>query len=348
MAEKTEAPTPRRRQELRREGQIARGPELAPALTLLAVVLWMGSYGATLYGTLAWFMERSFQDALLTQDWSVPAVFQGALGVMAMLVRLMAPMLLVALLVGVSVELAQTRFLFTLHALKPDLKKLNPIQGLKTQFSRRGLVELAKSLVKMLIIGFVIYRSLADNAGALAAMASMELEVAAGVLANVVSTMALRVAVTLVVIAGLDYLYQRWQFERDIRMTKEEVKEERKQIEGAPEVKGRQRQKQRELTLHRMLQAVPEADVVITNPTHLAVAVTYDAESMAAPTVVAKGQRLIAERIVRAAREHNVPIVRNVPLAQALFNMVEVGEQIPVELYQAMAEVLAFVYRLQL
>lgn len=347
MAEKTEAPTPRRRAKLRREGQIARGPDLAPALSLLAVILMLGSYGVTLVTQLARFMERSFQDGLMIQDWSALAVHQGALGLMLMLARLIAPLMLVALTVGLAVSLVQTRFLFTLHVLKPDLSKLNPIQGLKARFSRRGLVELVKSLAKMLVIGFVVYRTLAGNAYALATMAGMELEAAVRVLGGVASAMALRVAILLTLLAGLDYIYQRWQFERDVRMTKEEVKEERKQIEGPPQVKGRLRQRQFEMMMLRMMQAVPEADVVVTNPIHLAIALQYRAESMPAPTVVAKGQRLIAERIVQVAREHNVPVVQDIPLAHALFKMVEVGEHVPVELYQAMAEVLAFVYRLR-
>lgn len=348
MPERTEAPTPRRRRELRQQGQIARGPELAPALTLLVVTLMLNSYGVAIFTELGRFMAHTFQYGLTNQDWTVPAVHQGALALMLMLTRLMAPLLLVALVVGLTVNLVQTRFLFTLQALKPDLNKLNPIQWLKTRFSLRGLADLAKSLAKMLVIGFVVYQSLASNIGALAAMTGMELEAAIRVFGRVVASMALRVAVMLVLIAGLDYIYQRWQFERSIKMTKEEVKEERKQIEGSPEVRGRLRQRQRELIVQRMMQAVPEADVVVTNPTHLAVAVQYDAESMAAPTVVAKGQRLIAERIVQVAREHRVPVIRNVPLARALFSMVEVGEQIPAQLYQTMAEVLAFVYRLRM
>lgn len=347
MSDKTEAPTPRRRAELRRKGQIARSMELAPSLSLLAITVMLGSYGATLVAQLARIMTHSFRHQLSIQDWTVAAVYQGWLDLMLTVTRLVVPVLLVAMAVGLAANVGQTRFLFTAYPLVPNLNRLNPIQGLSRWFSRRGLVELAKSLAKMLIIGFVAYRTLAGNAGLLAATANMELSVAAAALARVGAAMTLRVALLLALLAGLDYVFQRRQFELDIRMTKRELLEELQNIEGHPLIKGRRQQAQRRLALQRMMQAVPTADVVVTNPTHLAVAVRYRAEEMEAPIVVAKGQRLIAERIVKLAREHNVPVVQNIPLAHALFTMAEVGEQIPPELYQAMAEVLAFVYRLR-
>ncbi len=347
MSEKTEAPTPRRRAELRQKGQIARSMELAPSLSLLAIAIMLSSYGATLVAEMSRLMGRSFQYGLTTQDWTTAAVYQSGLDLMFMLARLIAPPLLVALAVGLIVNLGQTRLLFTPHPLVPDLSRLNPVQGLTRLFSRRGLVELFKSLAKMLIIGFIAYRSLAENAGVLAAAADMELRVAAIEIARIGLTMTFRVALLLSLLAGLDYMFQRRQFERDIRMTKHELLEELQNVEGNPLVKSRRQQAQRRLALQRMMQAVPTADVVVTNPTHLAVALEYKAEKMEAPTVVAKGQRLIAERIIQLAREHNVPVVQNIPLAHALFDMAEVGERIPLDLYQAVAEVLAFVYQLR-
>ena len=346
MSEKTEAPSPRRREEQRQKGQIARSMELAPSLSLLAIAVMLGSYGATLVAELAQLMGRSFQYELTAQDWTRAAVYQGGLDLMLMLARLTAPPLLVALAVGLAVNLSQTRFLVTLHPLVPNPSRLNPIQGLTRLFSRRGLVELLKSLAKTLIIGFVAYRSLAGNAGMLATAADMELRVAATELARIGLTMTLRVALLLALLAGLDYIFQRRQFEQDIRMTKHEVLEEMQNVEGNPLVKSRRQQAQRRLALQRMMQAVPTADVVVTNPTHLAVALEYKTEKMDAPTVVAKGQRLIAKRITRLAREHNVPVVQNIPLAHALFDMAEVGVRIPLDLYQAVAAERASVYRL--
>ncbi|MBS1254001.1 MAG: Flagellar biosynthetic protein FlhB [Anaerolineales bacterium] len=347
MPEKTEDPTPRRREEFRQKGQVARSMELAPSLSLLAITAVLSSYGATLVAELAQVMSRSLGQSLITQDWTVGTVYQGGLSLMLTLTRLIAPILLVALAVGVATNVGQTRFLFTFHSLAPNLDRLNPIQGLGRVFSRRGLVELVKSLAKMLIIGFVVYRSLAGNLDVLAAAVDMELPAAAAALARVGMSMVLRVALLMAVLAGLDYVFQRRQFERDIRMTKHEVQEELQNIEGHPLIKSRRQRAQQQLALQRMMQDVPTADVVVTNPTHLAVALGYKAEEMDAPTVVAKGQRYIAERIVELAREHSVPVVQNIPLARALYEMAEVGQEVPMELYQAVAEVLAFVYQLR-
>ena len=347
MTERTEAPTPRRRAELRRQGQFARSLELAPAFGLLAVGVLFYAYGKTLFNRLAWLMTRALEQDLTTRDWTVTAVYRGGLQLELLMLQLIAPLLLVALVAGLVVNLTQTRFLFTTFPLKPNLERIHPVARLRQLFSRRSLVELAKSVAKMGIIAFIAYRTLADNAPILAAVPGMELVAAARMLAQVGLTMVLRVAVALVVLASLDYLYQRYQFERDIRMTKREVLEEMKNIEGDPLIKGRRREAQIRVALQRMMQAVPQADVVVTNPVHLAVALRYDAQEMIAPTVVAKGQRRIAERIVEVARQHRVPVVRNVTLAQALFHTVEVGEVIPPKLYQAVAEVLAFVYRLR-
>jgi flagellar biosynthetic protein FlhB len=307
----------------------------------------LGSYGATVAAELALFMSHTLRHGLTNRDWTEPAVYQRGLDLAQRLVWLIGPLLLAVMGVGLGVNLAQTRFLFTLHPLVPDLNRLNPLQGLTRLFSRRGFVELLKSVAKVLIIGFVVYRSLMGNVDLLVGMAGMELGVAMMVLVRVGMAMLLRVAVLLVVLAGLDYLFQRWQFEKDIRLTKQELTQELQNVEGNPLIKGRRRQVQRQLALQRMMQAVPKADVVITNPTHLAIALEYKPEAMIAPTVVAKGQRLVAERIVDLARQHDVPVIRNIPLAHALFNLVEVGQQIPPELYQAMAEVLAFVYQLR-
>ena len=347
MTERTEAPTPRRRAELRQKGQFARSLELAPAFGLLAVGLLFYSYGRGLFNQLARLMARALEQDLTTRDWTVATVYQGGLQLELLMMRLIAPLLLAALVAGLVVNLAQTRFLITAYPLKPNLERIHPMARLRQLFSRRSLVELAKSVAKLGIIAFIAYRSLAGNATVLGAIPGMELMAGARLLGRVGLAMVLRVAVALVVLAALDYLYQRYQFERDIRMTKQEMLEEMKRVEGDPLIKGRRREAQIRVALQRMMQAVPEADVVVTNPTHLAVALRYDAREMIAPTVVAKGQRHVAERIVELARKHHVPIVRNVALAQALFHTVEVGEVIPPKLYQAVAEVLAFVYRLR-
>ena len=252
------------------------------------------------------------------------------------------------MVVGLIANFAQTRFLVTLKPLVPDLNRVNPWQGLKRLFSPRGVVDLLKNLAKVLAIGTVVFRSLVGNIELIAATSGMALWPAAAVIAQVGLTMILRVGVLLVIIAAFDYFYQRWQFERDIRLSKQEVLQELHNVEGNPLIKSRRRQTQRQLAFQRMMMAVPDADLVVTNPTHLAIALEYKAEKgMFAPVVLAKGQRLIAERIVRIARDHDIPIVQNIPLAHALYKTVEAGQQIPPALYKAMAEVLAYVFRLR-
>ena len=255
--------------------------------------------------------------------------------------------MLAILAAGVCAHVAQFGFLFTTESLTPKMSRLSPINGLKRLFSLRSLVELAKSVLKVVTVGtaaFILIRS--------------ELHVVPGlVLSSVVDILAftgwvafkicLGACGALIILAALDYAYQRWEHEKNLRMTKQEVKDEYKQTEGDPKVKARIRSIQLETARRRMMEAVPEADVVITNPTHLAVALRFDGTKMAAPCVVAKGAGHVAERIKQIAAEHGVPIVENRPLARTLIKTVDIGASIPAELYKAVAQILAYVYRLK-
>jgi flagellar biosynthetic protein FlhB len=231
--------------------------------------------------------------------------------------------------------------------LRPKLKKLNPISGMKRLVSIKALVELVKSIFKILVVGGIAYGVVRTETARFPGLMQQEV----GDILIFISKLAFKVfffvCLALIILAALDYIYQRWQYEEDLKMTKQQVKDERKQQEGDPWVKSRIRRVQREMAARRMMEAVPAADVVITNPVHLAVALQFDAAKMVAPAVVAKGAGHIAERIKEIARNHQVPVVEDKPLAQALHKMVEVGEYIPVELYRTVAEVLAYVYRLK-
>jgi flagellar biosynthetic protein FlhB len=249
--------------------------------------------------------------------------------------------------VGVASNLAQVGFLLTLTPLKPDFSRVNPLEGFKRLFSRRSLVELVKSLAKLTIIGFVIYRVLSGRVEMLMALPLIPWPASIFLVMGAVFDAGIWAAAVLLGLALVDYGYQRFAFEQQIRMSREEIKEEFKQTEGNPVIRQRVRQLQRAVAQRRMMQAVPKADVVITNPTHYAVALQYDAKSMRAPRVVAKGQDLIAQQIRRIAQEHDVPLMENKPLAQALYKACEVGAEIPGDLYAAVAELLAFVYRLR-
>jgi flagellar biosynthetic protein FlhB len=346
FTDRTEAATPRRRQEVRQRGQVARSIELSSAFILTVCVI-------VLRYSLPWlFMQLKLLCTgtlihLPESDWTIENVHRGGIVTFLNVARLSAPILAAAVLAGIAVNLAQVGFLLTLEPLKPDFNRLNPIMGFGRLFSTRGGVDLMKSVLKVVMVSAVAFATARSQLPLFISTAQMSTPMALSALGGILYTLCLRVCVAMLILAALDYIYQRVHFEQSIRMTREEVREEMRQMEGDPTLRARIRRRQREIARQRMMQEVPRADVVITNPTRLAVALRYAAGEMSAPTVVAKGQRLMAERIREVARQHGVPIVENKPLAQALFKSVEIGQEIPAELYQAVAEVLAFVYRLK-
>jgi flagellar biosynthetic protein FlhB len=347
MAERTEAPTAHRREEARRRGQVAKSVEVNSALILMASFWMLSSVTPGSIEALSTLMRRSFAALAVQSAEMTPSTVQASgLLVGLTMVQAAAPLILVLMGVGIVANLAQVGFMFSQEALKPDLKRINPLNGLRRIVSARGLAELVKSLLKLAVIGFVVYTTLRDNASSIAATSRMTLWAGASSLAGVAATLGMRAAVVMLVLAAADYLFQRKQFEKSLRMTRQELVEEMKRYENV-QLKARIRARQRQLAMSRMMAAVPQADVVITNPTHVAVALRYERGKMHAPEVVAKGQRLVAERIKEEARAHQVPLVENKPLARVLFKSVEVGQEIPGDLFQAVAEVLAFVYRLR-
>ncbi|MCS7220742.1 MAG: flagellar biosynthesis protein FlhB [Anaerolineae bacterium] len=345
MSERTEAPTPRRLAEIRRRGQVAKSVELSSALSLLVGVYMLRSQGDELINGLGQLMREAF-GVLVRPDLSLAALQArgNALALFAM--GLIGPLVIVMMVTGVLSTLAQTRGLVALTLLKPNLNRINPMANLRILVSRHSLMEVLKDLGRLAVIGLVVFVPLPQRLAEIAAASTAGISNGMALLAKTGYEMVLRVALLFGGIAVIDYVYQRRRFQRSIRMTREEVKEEMRSAEGSPHLKGRIRQMQRRLARLRMMQQVPKADVVITNPTHLAVALQYNGRTMLAPTVVAKGKGVIAAQIVRVAQQHRVPIVENPPLAHALIRL-EVGTQIPPALYQAVAEVLAFVYRLR-
>ena len=256
------------------------------------------------------------------------------------------PVMFAIMIVGLAINVFQVGLNFNTESIgfKPD--KLNPINGFGRIFSKRSLVELLKSLLKIAIIGYFLYRFLSEQLLAMPQFIYFDLATSLGQVANIVFKMAFQVIGVIIVLGILDFGYQKWQTTQDLKMTKQEVKDEMKQTEGDPQIKGKIKQKQRQMAMSRMMQEVPKADVIVTNPTHFAVALQYK-KGMIAPVIVAKGQDLVAKRIKEIARDASVPIVENRPLARALYAGAEVGDMVPSELYQAVAEVLAYVYRLK-
>ncbi len=343
--DRTEAPTPRRREEARRRGQVARSSDLAPAVILLAALLVLHFSGQRILGRLM-EITRHCLGAPGIGNIEPGAVTLTLNAAFREMVAILLPLLLVVFVVALVVSLLQVGFLFTLTPITPSLDKLNPLNGLSRMFNGRAFVHLLLGVAKMSLLAVVTYVTVAGKVDLLAHAAGMHHLTMVSAAADLVYTLGLRLAIVLLILAIIDFLYQRWRLERDLRMTKEEVREELKRMEGDPMIKRRRREVQRQILLQRIRSAVPKADVVVTNPTELAVALQYDSDTMTAPRVVAKGADFLAQKIREIAIEHGVPIVERRPLAQALYRDVEVGQEIPAKFYKAVAEILAYVYEL--
>ncbi len=343
---KTEAATPRRREEARKKGQVARSVEVNTALGLLGAL-------ALLYFSGFFMLQQ--MGSLCSYSWSNLGGFRFDLNEFRRydlvfclkLVLLLGPLFLGVFLVSILTNVLQFGFLFSWEplALKPE--NLNPVQGFQRLFSRRTVVEFVKDLLKIVVAMGVTWLTLRGKLKEIVLLMAQDSGALFGNLVHLSAQLFLRLCLALLVLAALDYWYQRWEYEESIKMSKQEIKDEYRQLEGDPQIKARVRQLQREASRRRMLKDLPKADVVITNPTHLAVAVRYDTRSMEAPVVVAKGARLMAERIKEIAREHSIPVLENKPLARALYETTPVGGQVPGTLFAAVAELLAYVYQLQ-
>lgn len=345
MSNKTEAPTPRRLEDARKEGQVARSQELNTAAILLASALLLNGPGKEIITTFNTLMVQSMvqiQQVEITEKFLLEMVYSLGTQVLPPLGLVLVGLMMTA----VVATMTQTRFLWSSKKIGFDFKRLNPLTGLKRIFSLHGLIEIVRALLKLLVVGWVAYEYLRSNLPAVVALLQTDFRSALSQFASLSVDLMLQVGAVYVVLAAADYAYQRWDLMRNLRMTKEEVKEEYKRSEGDPFYKSRIRAQQRRIARNRMMSKVPKAAVVVTNPTHLAIAIEYH-EGMNAPRVLAKGALRVAEKIVAIAREHNIPVVQNIPLARAMYKTIEVDQEISADLYLAMAEVLAYVYRLR-
>ncbi len=345
MGEKTEAPTTRRLTEARGKGQVAKSQDLAAAVDLIAGLILLAVFGGSIIRAMAAVMRRVLADPaeslnpalmgklLLTTAWESVVVVAPLLGLMAV--------------VAAGAHIMQFGLLFTLHPLQPNLNKLNPVAGLSRMFSKRNLIKTLASVLKLILVGSVAWAYVEGRLPALASLPLLPMVQAMTVAGQFMLELTLWILAVLLVLGLADFLYQKWQHTTDLKMTKEEVKDERRSMEGDPAVKGRRYKLMRELAMQRVSAAVPKADVIVTNPTHYAVAIQYDQATMKAPRVVAKGVDHMAVRIRHLALIHKVPIVERPPLARALYAGVEVGQEVSTEFYQAIAELLAYVYRLE-
>jgi flagellar biosynthetic protein FlhB len=345
MQDRTEPATPRKRDEARDEGKVAKSQDLNSAIVLIVGLIMLrvaGPYVMTGMSSLLRDTLANLHSHEVGPDTlSSLAVFYGS-----KFALICFPILAAVAAVGIATNVIQVGFRITSKSLKPDLSRLDPMKGMARLFSGRAMVEALKSTLKVTLVAYFVYMFLKKEYPVLIDLSGMPAAEMGGKIGILSWQLLARGCAVIFVIGVLDYMYQRISFEKSLRMTKQEVKDDYKRSEGDPQVKGKIRQRQREMARRRMIHDVARAHVVVTNPTRFAVALRYDSDEMAAPTVVAKGQRLIAQKIREVAEAHGIPIVENPPIARLIYKMVEVGQQIPEDLYQAVAEILAYVYQL--
>lgn len=350
--EKTEPATQKKLDDARDKGQVAKSREIANGFGLLALFLIIRFCVGTMGGQFLQVFTTTYNkipEIVTFWNGNIPVNDMGILfrNTIIQIIIILAPIFIIAVLVAFLCDVSQVKWKIAKKAMEPKLSKLNPISGFKRIFSVNSIVELIKSIAKLAVIGFVVYDYIKDKWQLLYTLYNMPLMQALQLIAELITDLGIRISVFYLVIAFADFAYQKYKFNKDMMMTKQEVKDEYKQQEGDPKVKGKIRQRMQEASRRRMMQDLPTADVVITNPTHYAVAIKYDPEVADAPIVLAKGSDYLAAKIKEVAKENHIEIVENKPLARMLYANVDIGQVVPPELYQAVAEVLAFVYKVQ-
>ena len=342
----TEQATPRRREKAREEGKVAKSPEVNSAVMLSFGFLSIFMLGPGIGRKIQELMTHVMSNApeLAASD---PTFMSHLTDTTFSFFSIMAPLFVVMTVVALAGNVAQIGFKITPKSLKPKFEKLDVLKGLKRLFSMTSVVNLVKDTMKLIIVGFVAYKAIEGEFETFFLLPSMTVADLAAAMGRVAVILGLKVGAVMIIIAILDYLYKKYEFDKSIKMSKQDIKDENKDTEGNPQIKSQIRQLQRQKSQQRMMAAVPTADVVVTNPTHLAVALKYDSGEMEAPFVVAKGERLIAQKIKDIARAHDIPIVEDKPLARSLFKMCDIGDVVPANLFRAVAELLAYVYRLK-
>jgi flagellar biosynthetic protein FlhB len=348
--DRTEPATPRKRQEAREQGQVARSHDLSTALVLLAGCMALHFLGLPALKSLGARMTAQFE-ALRPARLDIATAVHTMSAAALLSAQVLLPLIVLILAVGAASNFIQVGFLVTGQPISPDPARVNPLRGFERLFSFRGLFRGAFGLMKIIVVGGVLawtlwYEVSSPRRAEAVILLTGTVGQAVAYALEVSVTMCLRAVIAILVLAILDFAFQRWMHERDLRMTKSELKEEMRRMEGDPKIKERRRRVQQQLAYQRMMREVPKSDVVVTNPTHVAVALRYVRAEMAAPRVVAKGEGTIAQRIRETAMEHGVPVVERPELARALYGSVEIGGEVPPELYKAVAELLAYVYRI--
>lgn len=342
--EKTEQATPKKRRDSRKEGEVLQSKDIVTAVSVAGIFVSMRLLLDFMSQTVISYTKSVFEQVGTTEVTpdTIMAIFVNIITVFVMAV---GPICLIAMFLGIIPTVAQTRGLFTMKAIRPKFSRLNPLSGIKKLFSAQAIVGILKGLIEVIIITYVVGSEIYGRLPKIIALMNAGLLQGITYAASTIFDLVMMICIMLVFVAAADYLFQWWQFEKKLKMSKQEVKEEYKQTEGDPQIKSKIKQRQQQMAASRMMQEVPKADVVIRNPTHYAVALYYNQDENRAPKVVAKGKDYLARRIVEIAEENNVYIIEDPPLARTLYSAVDVGREIPVELYNAVAEVLTIVYK---
>ncbi len=347
LGEKTEQPTQHRLMDARRRGRVAKSADLSAAVDLLGAIIVLIAVGGLLIRGMSTLIRRLLEGETLGHPLTIESMTDGAEWAAWQGVMVIVPVLLLMFVVAAVGQVMQVGLLFSPEPLRPKLERLSPIAGVKRMFSKRNLVKTVVNTGKLILVVAISWLVIGRWMPRLIGLAALEPVPGMLLIARAAAELALWLVFLLLVLGVIDFMYQKWQHAQDLRMTKQEVKDERRSMEGDPQMKGRRMRLMRDIAMQRIQAAVPDADVVVTNPTHFAVALKYDAESMGAPRLIAKGADYMAVRIRHVAVAHAVPIVERPPLARAIYYGVEVGREIPPHLYEAVAEILAYVYRLE-
>jgi len=344
--EKTEEPTPKKRQELKEKGEVAKSKELPSVAVLLAALISLSLFGSFMYNQIQLIMKGAFSFSALN-DFNILEFLKFAQNIIGRFIILLSPLFAAIFITAILSNIMQVGFIVSGESLTPKLSKIDPIKGFGRLFSKQAFMEFIKSLLKLTIVGVVAFLTIKGEMKNFVHLGDMEINSIFLYILKIFFKIFIRCSLAMIILVVIDYAFQRWEFENRIKMSKQEVKDEFKKSEGDPLIKSKIKSIQMEMARKRMMQDVPEADVVITNPTHLAVALKYDSSTMIAPKLIAKGSRKIAEKIKGIASEHKIPILENKGLARNIYSLVEVGQEIPPELYQTVAEILAYIYKLK-
>lgn len=343
---KTEKASPKKRRDERKKGNIFQSTDVVNVVFVFASFYFLKLIFPVIYETSGKFMERYIGLAGSEVNLAGQAAGKFGMEFIAAAAKTVLPYALICTAIGIIMHGIQTRFLFTAKNFYPKLERISPLQGIKKLFSLKNIIELVKNMLKVIILLSIVYSLLKEDAVNVIRTMDMSISNSTAYTFDMIMDMIMKVSMIFAVIAFLDYLFQRWDYERKIKMSKQEVKEEYKQTEGNPEIKGKIKDMQRQRARSRMMQAVPDADVIIRNPTHYAVALSYDTEHNGAPVVVAKGVDELALRIVKVGEENHVAVIEDRPLARGIYAKTELNQEIPSEYYGAVAEILVYVYKL--